>query len=323
VQTDLRPVAQPETDPDARPAVEAVVEVAMIDNGSGKQSPMNKLEVIFRLGLAHPLLILDTTERRAWCRFSETKNETWIEVQRGLLPEKASGEFDVILLHVERECGPEDRDEARYYAVLNEWGIIKDAATALWRFMEYVREGDFMTDQTVAGYPVVPSETPQDNPVVQTARAEVVFDGQVLTTLPFTTVPAIQIRAGAWDRVCEKLEKGEDIPPYRSFLLDAYYFATSGDPIRAVVMGSAAWETGLKQYLTSIGKNVLKKNRPTLTQMAEDAKRDHIPASITGALANLARLRNDLLHEGKKSLTKEDIVGMILAVDEAIIWLYS
>jgi hypothetical protein len=145
----------------------------------------------------------------------------------------------------------------------------------------------------------------------------------VLTTLPFTTVPTIQIRSGAWDRVCEKLERAEDIPAYRSFLLDAYYFATSGDPIRAVVMGSEAWETGLRQYLISIGKNVRKKDRLTLTQMAEDAKRDHIPATIATALANLARLRNDMLHEGKKSFSKEDAVGMILAVDEAIIWLYS
>ena len=111
---------------------------------------------------------MDTIQRRAWSRFSETRNSVWIEVQRGLQPEKTSGEFDVLLLHVQRECRPEDRDDARYYSKLVEWGIVNDAATALWRFMEYVREDDFLRDQTVSSYPAVQSETPQDNPVVQT-----------------------------------------------------------------------------------------------------------------------------------------------------------
>lgn len=285
---------------------------------------MSKLEVIFRLGLAHPLLIMDNTQRRARSCFSKTKNDVWVEAERGLRPETATGQFDVLLLHVERECQPEDRDDARSYARLVEWGIIGDAATTLWRFLEFTREEDFLQDKTVAGYLAAPSKTPQDNPVVQTARVEVVFDGEVLTTLPFSTVPAIQIRWGAWDRVCEKLERGQGTPPYRSFLLDAYYFATSGDPIRAVVMGCAAWETALRQFLSSIGKkNVEYKNVPRLRRMAEVAKGAVLPDWLSKPVTELARLRNKLLHEGKKGLAKEDIVGMILAVDEAIIWLFA
>ena len=85
---------------------------------------MSKLEVIFRLGLAHPLLIMDETQRRPSSYFSETTNEVWVEVQGGAQSEKASGEFDVLLLHVERECRPEDRDGARFYSSLAQWGVI-------------------------------------------------------------------------------------------------------------------------------------------------------------------------------------------------------
>jgi ribosomal protein S7 len=57
--------------------------------------------------------------------------------------------------------------------------------------------------------------------------------------------------------------------------------------------------------------------------MAEDAKGNDLPDWMNDAIANVTRLRNKLLHEGKKSLAKQDIVGMILAVDEAIIWLFA
>ena len=44
---------------------------------------------------------------------------------------------------------------------------------------------------------------------------------------------------------------------------------------------------------------------------------------ISDPVTKLARLRNKLLHAGKKDLANEDIVGIILAVDEAIIWLFA
>jgi hypothetical protein len=279
---------------------------------------MSKLEVIFRLGLAHPFLIMDDIERQPWSYFSETKNKVWVKAERGL-PKATRGEFGVVMIHVERHCQLEDRDDSRSYSKLGEWGVINDAATTLWRFLEYAREEDFLQDKTVAGYLAAHSETPQDNPVVQTASAEILFDGEVLVTLPLSSVATIQIRSGAWDHICEKLEKREEVPSFRSFLLDAYYFATSGDPVRAVVMGCAAWETALRQFLSSSGTEGLHK----LRQVAEHRKGKHLPDWLGDPVTNLAKLRNKLLHEGKKDLVKEDIVGMILAVDEATIWLFE
>jgi hypothetical protein len=48
-----------------------------------------------------------------------------------------------------------------------------------------------------------------------------------------------------------------------------------------------------------------------------------LPDWLSDPVTKLARLRNKLLHAGKKDLANEDIVGIILAVDEAIIWLFA
>src|SRR6266849_8945224 len=133
---------------------------------------MSRLEVVFRLGLAHPLLFMDSLNARAVARFPDTGNTVWVEVQLvGSWADNATdrGVFDVLLLHVERECNPADRDNARGYAKLKEWGIIPDAATTLGRFLEYVRDEDFLRNGTVAGYLAVTSDSPQANPIVQVA----------------------------------------------------------------------------------------------------------------------------------------------------------
>jgi hypothetical protein len=235
----------------------------------------------------------------------------------------------VLLLHVERECKPEDRNEALYYAKLEEWDVVRDAATTLWRVLEYVRDEDFLLTKTVAGYPAAPSDSPQANPVVQTARAHVMFDGESLGTLPLSGVPSIQISRGVWDRVCLHLKQQDDVPVYRSFLLDAYYFATSGDPIRAIIMGCAAWETALKHFLISKGeKNVEREDLPDLRKRAEGLKGDSLfdPTEFNDQhpdpLTKLARLRNKLLHRGEKNFSNEDIVAMMLTVDAALGWLF-
>lgn len=288
---------------------------------------MSKLEVVFRLGLAHPLLFMDDLSPRAKAHFPDTGNTVWIEVQLvGSWPDNQTdrGVFDILLLHVERECRPADRDDARVYAKLREWGIIGDAATTLGRFLEYVRDEDFLRNRVAGGYPAATSDSPQANPVVQAAKAEIIFDGTPLTTLSLSGVSAIQIEHGTWNHVCERLARGDDVPAYRSFLLDAYYFATSGDPVRAVIMGCAAWETALRQFLSSIGqRNLGHKNIPSLRKLAEKAKGEALFDSDDNPVAKLARLRNKLLHLGEKNLFQEDIVGMILAVDAAIIWLFD
>jgi hypothetical protein len=152
---------------------------------------MSRLKVVFRLGLAHPLLVMDSLNTNARAHFPDTGNTVWIEVQlAGSWSDNAidRGVFDLLLLHVERECEPGDRDSVRMYGKLEEWSIISDAATTLGRFLEYIRDEDFLRSGTVAGYPAVTSESPQANPIVQVAKAEIIFDGQTLTTLSLSGV---------------------------------------------------------------------------------------------------------------------------------------
>lgn len=288
---------------------------------------MSRLEVIFRLGLAHPFLLMDSSKTRASTHFAETGNTVWVEVHL-VRPQPDDinnrGVFDLLSLHVERECDVADRDVACYYQKLQDWDIVSDAATTLWRFLEYARDEDFIKNGTVSGYPAVLSDTPQDNPAVQTTRIEVIFDGASLTTMPVGGIPSIQITPGIWEHICERLARGDAVPAYRSFLLDAFYFATSGDPVRAVIMGCAAWEGALRQFLSSLGLTVSPHlHIPRLTRLTEQAKGRPIFDWADNPVAKLITLRNDLLHQGKKDLVKEDIVGMILAVDAAIMWIFD
>src|SRR6266566_2765421 len=286
---------------------------------------MSKLEVVFGLGLAHSLLIMDNTSRTATALFPDTGNTVHLSIFENFeWPEEGYGAFDMVLLRVERECNPEDREEAQSYAALKKWGVIGDAATALGRVLSYIRDEDFMRTQAVAGYPAVVSESPHSNPAVQVARADVFFDGKAVTILPLTGVPSIPVERGVWDRVCERLERGEDVPAYRGFLLDAYYFATSGDPVRAVVMACAAWEIALRQFLSSKGtKDPGRANLLKLRELAEQVKGKLLfdshdvetRTALIDALVRLPQLRNKLLHQGRKDLEREDVVGVTVAVD--------
>jgi hypothetical protein len=284
---------------------------------------MGKLEVVFCLGMAHPLLIMDNISRCASVHFPETGNTVHFEVREGARVSE-EGAFDTVLLVVERKCDPGDREAAQTYAKLKEWGVVRDAATVLGRVLAFIRDEDFLRSQVVGNYPAVVSESPQSNPAVQTARADVFLDGQTVTTMALTGFPSIGIGPGVWDRVCERLERREDVPAHRSFLLDAYYFATSGDPLRAVVMACAAWDTALRQFLLSKGLKFSRRDGVhSLRVIAETTKGTFLLRPFTDALAQLTLTRNKLLHEGKKDMATEDVVEMILAVDESIIWLFG
>jgi hypothetical protein len=60
----------------------------------------------------------------------------------------------------------------------------------------------------------------------------------------------------AWEDAEKRLATREEVLPHVSFALDAFYFA-EGDPIRAVIMAHAAWETALRYYLTHIALKLI------------------------------------------------------------------
>ena len=116
----------------------------------------------------------------------ETKNKVWVKAERGL-PEATRGEFGVLMMHVERDCQPEDRDDLRSYSKTRGMGVIIDnAATTLWRFLEYARARK--TFCRTRPWPVIlaaHSETPQgQSSSTDPQDAEILFDGEVLVTLP-------------------------------------------------------------------------------------------------------------------------------------------
>jgi hypothetical protein len=286
---------------------------------------MSKLEVVFRLGLAHPILLMDNTSRPATALFPETGNTVRFEVRYGARwPDESCGAFDMVFLRVERESDAEDRNQAHSYAKLQEWGVVRDAATVLGRVLSCLRDEDFVRKQTVNAYPAVVSDSPHSNPAVRIAEAEVFFDGEKVTTMPLTGFPTIAVWPGAWDRVCDKLARGEDAPAHRGFLLDAYYFAISGNPPGAVIMACVAWETALRQFLSSKGVEFSKRDGVhKLRGLAEKARGQRLLRVHAEPLAKLTETRNKLLHEGRKDLISENVEQLIFAVDGAMIWLFG
>src|SRR2546425_12393973 len=226
-------------------------------NGSEgrKEVQLGKLEIVFRLGLAHPLLLPGgIPDIPVSITFPETGNKVLIEPPRpGPWPEGATGygAFDNLVLHVERECEEKEAEHITY-ADIERIGINRDAAEAFWRLLETIRDIEFVRHNFVAGYPVVHAEQLQSNPLVRKSEANLSYEGKQISTLPLGGVASIGIFPDSWEEAVKKLAQDEGVPSYRSYAVDAIYFATSGDPVRAVIMACAAWETALRTYLSTV-----------------------------------------------------------------------
>jgi hypothetical protein len=305
---------------------------------------VGQLEITFRIGLAHHLLALAVPSAPIVASFPETGNTVYIDPpdRRAVTEEQAKmGAFARFTLRVRRECTDQQGRDAGI-TELHDLHVFSDAGKAFWQFFETVRESDFREDGSLVGYPVARADEIQNNPLVRTCHLECSYDGMPGRTIPLTSHPAIQISENAWKEAERRLSSHEEVPPQVSFALDAGYFAES-DPIRAIIMACAAWETALRSYLANIASKrdpaylvaSLGGNIPRLYAFMKAAKGGHLFHDRYGqgvdahldrqrdCIDQLPKLRNKLLHEGRTAIPEGAALDAALAVLNAIDWLFE
>lgn len=304
---------------------------------------MGWLEVTIKIGLAHPLLVMHAPQSALVSSFPDTGNTVYLEPPDQMLPseyQKNLGAFDRMSLRVRREC-TEQEGRSAAFAEFQKLKILSDAARVFWLFFETVRECDFRENNTLAGYPVARAEEIQNNALVRTCELESSYDGTFIRSIPLSSHSAIQITESAWNEAARKLSAHEEIPVYVSFALDAAYFAQS-DPIRAVVMGNAAWETALRYYLANVASKrdpaylVASRggNIPRLYEFVKAARGGELFYEDYGkgsdafydrqrkSVRQLSEPRNKLLHQGATAIPEGAAIDAVLTVLNAIDWLF-
>lgn len=302
---------------------------------------MGWLVVTFKLGLAHPLLPLHNPTTQLEAKFT-TGNTVCIDPP-ALLPvdedDRLLGAFDYLILRVKRKSSSEE-GLAISSVDLKKLNILNDAAKAFWQFFESLRESEFKRDGTVSGYNVAPAEEIQNNALVRTCQVESSYEGSEPRIIPLKSFPGIQITEHAWNYALDRLSTQENSLPHVSFALDAAYFADS-DPIRAIIMACAAWETALRYYLANVAAKqdqaylIASEGRsiPYLERFMKAAKGMELFSKGHGEetdkrydtyreqIRDLPKRRNELLHEGRAAIPKGAALKTALAVLAAIEWL--
>lgn len=308
---------------------------------------MGKLEVIFRVRLAYPLLRMSASDAPAIIQFPDTDNTVRLEPpQYGPAPAQSALEgFDQMTLHVERECTDEQgRDTSD--ANSDRLRINQDVARAFWLLFDAIREAGLRRDNTVFMYPVVPSENMRLNPLVRGCESEWIYEGTSLERLQMGEgLPAIEITDDRWAAAVKRLGEGKPVPVYTRFALDAIYFAEH-DPPRGIIMACAAWETALRYYVASVASKrdsscvaaSKRENIPTLEQLSTRARGgplfyDWIDKAneferrgleiYRQRMLELRGMRNELLHEGEGQFPEAAAIDSALAVLSAIEWLFE
>lgn len=255
--------------------------------------------------------------------------------------QKSLGAFDRLTLRVRREC---TNSEGPHVGIdeLRRLGILSDAGRAFWLLFESIRETDFRENNSIGGFPVAPAEELQDNSLVATCDLECSYDGVSRDPIPLSSVPTIRITDRGWTEAGRRLSAQSKIPPHVSFALDAAYFADS-DPIRAIIMACAAWETALRHYLANVASArdpaylVASRggNLPRLHEFMKAAKGGDLFYERYGkggdefydrqrqCIRQLPTLRNKLVHEGNAATQEGAAVDAVLAVLNGIEWLFG
>lgn len=299
---------------------------------------MGQLEVTIRIGLAHTLLAMHAPQSPLVSTFPDTGNTVYLDPPDHMplsKYQKNLGALDVMTLRVRREATEEEAQSATY-AEFERLKILSDAARVFWLFFETVRESDYRETGMQAGYPVARAEKIQNNALVRTCELAWSYDGIFIHSIPpLSPHPAIQITERAWNEAARKLSAHEEISPHVSFALDAVYFAES-DPIRAIIMAHAAWENALRSYLANVkptGK-ILHARFPDLYRLMEAARGGDLFYEYSGTgsdkrwdrerecVGQLPALRNELLHTGKTAIPQGAAMDTVLAVFDAIEWLF-
>ena len=224
--------------------------------------------------------------------------------------------------------------------------IPQDAARALFLCFQTLREIEYRNNNIVHGYPVVHAELIQNNPLVWKCGFEVFCPGRKSLPITQSSRPTIMVRDDSWNEAVERLKKKHSVPVYTSFVLDAFYFAQI-DPLRAIIMACAAWETAMRHYLANVASKIDPAyliaskggNIPNLSKFVAAAKggqlfhtwlvpgmhetNRHALLASRKLILKLPELRNKLVHEGATGIQGETARLSAHAVMTAIEWLFT
>jgi hypothetical protein len=308
---------------------------------------MGKLEVIFKIRLAYPLLRMGTAGPPAVVHFPDTGNTVRLEAPMYGPPtaQPVLEGFDQMTLHVERECTDEQgRDTSDNN--FDRLRINQDAARGFWQLFEAIREAALRQDNVVFMFPVVPSEEIRSNPLVKGCESQWIYEGNCLEHAKIGKgIPTIEITDDRWAAAVKRLGEGKPVPVYTRFALDAVYFAEH-DPPRGIVMACAAWETALRYYLATVASKrdpaylIASEggNIPRLYEFAIAARggplffdwidktagfERELLESHRQQMGKLGKMRNRLLHEGETTLPELAATNCAAAVLSAIEWLFA
>ena len=315
---------------------------------------MGKLEAVFQIQLAYPLIRMGVIKPEVVVAFPGTGNTVRISP-----PEDPPTPTDLYVggglmtLRVQRECT--ESEAQTFHLGSGKFEIERDAARAFWQLFEAMRESASVRDNTVFIYPVVPVEILLRNPLVRECKFEVYYEGKLLAdSVQRQSVPAIEITEERWGDAVRMLKDNEPVPVFRRFVSDAFYFAD--DPVRSIIMSCAAWEIALRHYLANVASrrdpayDVASNMRgiPTLVRFAEkarggslfydwptqaeteqassDVERDFKRTTLEQfkkLMEGLPSNRNKLLHSGEAELSAGIATDYALAVHAAINWLLA
>jgi hypothetical protein len=305
---------------------------------------MGRLEVTFKVGLSYPLMVIGALPGGSLTFAFATRNRVEIEQpDRGPIPVEAQqrGVLAQVVVRVIREC-PEENVQNASYRTFQDFHITSDAAEAFWQFFAVIRETDLKENNSLAGYPIAPSDEIQSNPMVRCCDLEWSFNGTRKGMMPLTGIPSIRITDHGWNEARRRLLAGDKLLPHVTFALDAAYFANR-DRVRSVIMACASWETALRYFLANVaGKRdpaylVASRggNIPRLLDFVRAAKGGDLFFDFYGSGADahldiqrqhirqLSTVRNKLLHEGNTAIPSGIAIEYVLAVLDATDWLFA
>lgn len=287
---------------------------------------MGRLHVAYRLGLTYGAFVLPSDqESPIVISYPETGNSVQIDVPQLAPATELAGPHPQVVVHVTRQCTDDEGLDGSYGNAMR-LGIPTDAGRAFWSLLEIVREMEFRGQSatgfyTIVGYPVTPAEEIQDNPLVRTCHAEWTYEEQETIHSTLGAAPTFSVTDTAWRTAAVRMANRESVLAHVSFGLDAVYYANF-DPLRAIIMACASWETALRYYLSNVASQAdvayvraaKAMSIPRLYQSAMMAKGGPVFHDLSDpglaefvrrerdCIKQLPKLRNKLLHEGNRAI---------------------
>jgi hypothetical protein len=305
---------------------------------------MGKIEIVYELSLAHPVMWPYQRNRPPITMYFQQSGNTvhLFPPDQSQLAIPTAGTHHTMKVIAERQGDKRP--------LPNEWETFyfsEDAAHAFHTLFNTVRKICYEQTKSVAGYPVMATTNIEQNPLVAKCVKEWRYDDELIQTMNTGGFYSIELYDGYWETARRRIQSGEDVPAYISFVLDAIYFAMF-DPVRAVIMANAAWETAMRYYLINVaGKRdakfveIAESNKTPIPNLMRAVKETRggkvlfewekgtdedgrkVITATRQCIDKLPRLRNDLIHQGIAPSSGVEAKQSAIAIMTAIDWLFN